>query len=100
MLSCGNLFALLQQEMDPENPECVLDGLILQQMKEYETLGQPVNFTDEVLGALTIDMFGAGMLQQQVWNERCVDWRVYLGQGRGARLRRPHHNSICVQHKI
>ncbi len=54
-------FALLQQELDPENPECVLDGLILQQMKEYETLGKPVNFTDEVLGALICNVFAAGM---------------------------------------
>ncbi len=54
------LFALLQQELDPENPECVLDGLILQQMKEYETLGKPINFTDEMLGALVFDVFDAG----------------------------------------
>ncbi len=50
----------LQQELDPENPECVLDGLILQQMKEYETLGKPVNFTDDVIGALIFDLFEAG----------------------------------------
>ncbi len=54
-------FTVLQQEMDPENPECVLDGLILQQMKEVETLGKPVNFTDEAISALVLDVFFGSM---------------------------------------
>ncbi len=62
----------MQEELDHENPECVLDGLILQQMKEYQTLGQPVNFTDEILGALVANVFiGSKYVAKIVpWNSR------------------------------
>ncbi len=54
--------ACVQQEMDPENPECVLDGLILQQMKEVESSGKAEVFTDEMLGAFQFIVLSGGKL--------------------------------------
>ncbi len=46
--------------MDPENPECVLDGLILQQIKEIESSGKSEVFSDDVLGVICFDLFEGG----------------------------------------
>ncbi len=59
-VTLARLNVSLQAELDPENPECVLDGLILQQMKEFESSGKADVFTDDVLGVLCFDLFEAG----------------------------------------
>ncbi len=58
----GCCFFSVQAELDPENPECVLDGLILQQMKEFESSGKAEIFTDDALNALTYELFEAGTM--------------------------------------
>ncbi len=43
-----------------ENPACVIDGLILQQLNEMKSTGKSEIFTDDVLGVLCFNLFEGG----------------------------------------
>ncbi len=51
---------VMQMEMDVENPACVIDGLILQQLNEIRSTGKSEIFTDDMLGALCFNVFEGG----------------------------------------
>ena len=56
---------VMQMEMDVENPVCVIDGLLLQQLNEIESTGKSEIFTDDVLGVLCMDLFEAGKVSSK-----------------------------------
>ncbi len=55
-----------QVEMKDENPECVLDSLIQYQRQEIQVHGEPKHFTDELIGALLLDIYLAGKQNSKV----------------------------------
>ncbi len=55
--------------MDEEHPECVLDALIQYQRREIQAEGKANHFTDELVGALLLNLFSAG---QSGKNSQCL----------------------------
>ena len=55
-----SILVFLQAEFSEDSPECFLDGLYLSQMKEKRELGYNKVFTEDVILAITINLFEAG----------------------------------------